>query len=429
MNKQNLSYGLLAIALTVIIVGGAAWLTDGFSRIEEARGTRNVLPSNTLVPTNASALASQHIAPGMTNAAPADPATVRKVLQELMRQKGLKAMAPPREYLQAAVATDDNAKIARAFNDMVYAGWPSDQVVAALRDFLDSSNQFVRYLAGKYLFVVGDQSGYDTLLALVQSNTPINGTGEDARIQAAEALAQFRQIGAAPAIAALYQQTKNGDLISALATLGSPQAAELTEARGYFSDASSLAFYGQAGATQFIPQIASTFNNTQNPAVKEAAAWALATMTGDAGATNYLIQTAQAGLNNPSQMGSGDEKNVISYIGSIQSPAAKQTLEAALNSSDPGVVQVAALNLVFNQGGADQVNQMVAAELTGTTTPLGLDMALNLASQLLADPKIQAAGQTFSQQDGSGAWQRATVTRADWSTYNWMSGIYISKKK
>ena len=102
-------------------------------------------------------------------------------------------MAPPKEYLQAAVSTGDNVKIARAFNDMVYAGWPPDQVIAALKDFLDNSNPFVRYLAGQYLFVVGDQSGYDALLALVQSNTPINGIGPDVRIQAAETLAQFRK--------------------------------------------------------------------------------------------------------------------------------------------------------------------------------------------------------------------------------------------
>jgi len=202
-----------------------------------------------------SASQNQHIAPGMTNAAPIDNATAQKILQEMMKQKGLKAMAPPKEYLQAAVATGDNVKIARAFNDMVYAGWPPDQVIAALKDFLDNSNPFVRYLAGQYLFVVGDQSGYDTLLALVQSNTPIDGIGPDVRIQAAETLAQFRQTGAAQAISNLYQQTKSGDLISALATLGSPQAAALTEARGYFSDASSLAFYGQSRATQFVPQI------------------------------------------------------------------------------------------------------------------------------------------------------------------------------
>jgi hypothetical protein len=102
-------------------------------------------------------------------------------------------------------------------------------------------------------------------------------------------------------------------------------------------------------------------------------------------------------------------------------------LEAALSSNDPGVVQIAALNLVFNQGGSDKVNQMVAAELTGPPNPLGLDMALNLAPQLLSDPQVQAAGQAFSQHDGSGAWQRATVDRANWSTYNWMSGVYITK--
>ena len=333
------------------------------------------------------------------------------------------------KYLHDEIASGDKGRILRAFHDAVYMQyWPKSDVIPVLKGYLNDSDPFVRYLAAQDFFIMGDNEGYSTLLGLVQSNAPLEGlegTG-DLRVQAATILAQFRQTDASQAIYNLYQQTKSGDLIAALATLGSPQAATLTEARGYFSDASSLAFYGQAGATQFIPQITSTFNSTQNLDVKAAAAWALATMTNDSNAIGYLVQQAQAGLSNPNQPGVNEEA-LISYLGSIQTPAAKQTLEAALGSTDPAVVQTAAVNLVFNQGGSEKVNQMVAAQLTGPPNLLGADMALNLAPQLLNDPQVQAAGQYFSQHDGSGAWQRATVDRANWSTYNWMSGLYIAK--
>ena len=436
MSKRSLIYGAAAVVVAVIVIASVAWFA-GSSQPTGTNGQQGKPSSSssanggTAPSTNAlsSASQNQHIAPGMTNAAPIDNATAQKILQEMMKQKGLKAMAPPKEYLQAAVATGDNVKIARAFNDMVYAGWPPDQVIAALKDFLDNSNPFVRYLAGQYLFVVGDQSGYNALLALVQSNTPLQGLegAGDLRVQAATILAQFRQTDAVSAIAALYSKTPSPDLSQALANLGAQVPGE--NQMPFVASTLAITEYAKGGATQFIPQITSTFNSTQNPDVKAAAAWALATMTGDQNATNYLVQIAQADLNNPSQTGSVSERNVISYLGSIQTPAAKQTLEAALSSSDPGIVQVAALNLVFNQGGSSQVNQLVASELSGTPNPLGADMALNLAPQLLNDPQVQAAGQTFSEHDGSGAWQRATVDRANWSTYNWMSGVYIAKPK
>jgi hypothetical protein len=244
-----------------------------------------------------------------------------------------------------------------------------------------------------------------------------------------ESVAQFRQYGATQSIYELYQKTKNGNLIADLVTLGSPQGAAATEERGYFSDAASLEFYGQAAARQFLPQINSTFYNTQNPDVKAAAAWDLATMTGNQDAISYLAQQAQLGLNNPAQAGSLNVRNAVKYLGSITTSQAKQALEAALGSADSMVVQTAAVNLVLNQGGSDKVNQMVAAELTGPPNPLGADMALNLAPQLLNDPRVQAAGQTFSRQDGSGAWRRYTVNRANWPVYSWVDSYVMKLNK
>ena len=434
MNKRFLVY-TEAVVLVVIVIGSVVWFADSNRPPSGTAGQKQRNSSALSADGGADPSPSPPVASGGTNAASlvtkaapsVDNTTGKAVLQGMFKILGLKPMAPPKQYLQEAIATRDNVKISRAFHDMVYAGSPPGEVISALKDVLGDSNPFVRYLAAEYLFIVGDQSGYDTLLALVQANMPINGIGVDVRIEAAETLAQFRQTNAAQAICDLYQQTKSGVLISALATLGSPQAAELTEARGYFTNPSALIFYGKTGASEFIPRITSTYNGTQDPDVKAAAAWALATMTGDESAMSYLVQAVQTGLNNPSQASSVSLRDVVSYLGSIQTPEAKQTLEAALSSSNPQVVQVAALNLIFNQGGSEKVNHMVASELTGPPNPLGLDMALNLAPQMINDPEVQAAGQFFSQHDGLGAWERATVARRNWSTYNWMSEIYIAK--
>jgi HEAT repeat protein len=385
--------------------------------------------SGSLSSTSISPLGGGQIA-SPTNANPTDNAILQKYLREILRQIGVKEMPPLERYLHEEIASGDKGRILRAFSDAIYSQyWPMSDVIPVLRGFLYDSNPFVRYLAAQDLLTVGDNGGYSVLLALVQSSTRIDGIGADVRVQAADTLAQYRQTGAAQAIYDLYQQTKDGNLISGLATLGSPQAAALTEARGYFSDAPSLAFYGRAGATQFIPQITSTFSSSKDLDVKAAAAWALATMTGNQDAINYLVQQAQLGLNDPSHAGSLYIRNVVEYLGTITTPQAKQTLEAALGGTDPVVVETAAVNLILNQGGSERVNQMAAAELTGHPNLLGADMVLTLAPQLLNDPLIQSAGTAFSQHDGSGAWQRFAVDRKNWPVYSWADSYVVKFKK
>ncbi len=334
-------------------------------------------------------------------------------------------------YLQNAIDTGDKSQIIQAFTRLYWSRlWPMSEVIPTLKGFLNNQGPFVRYLAAETLFKVGDQTGYSTLLVLVQSRDPIEGIDQDIRIQAAEDLAKYRQKGATQAIYNLYQQTKSGDLISALAMLRSPQAAALTEAKGYFSDASSLAFYGQAGATQFIPQITSTFNNTQRTDVKVAAAWALATMTNDQDAINYLVQEAQTGLTKPSAVDDVTERDVIKYLGSIQNPATKQILETALSSSDSTIVQTAIVNLIYNQGGSDKAVHVLAHQLADSSqSTLPWDFTLSVAAQLISNPMIQSAGEIFAQHDATGDWQTYTVERRNWSIYNWIDGYVVQLKK
>jgi HEAT repeat protein len=338
-----------------------------------------------------------------------------------------------KKYLQEEVASGDKGRILRAFHDVIYSrSWRMSEAIPALKALLSDPDPYVRLNAANDLFIVGDQSGYDTLLALVQAQDPIHGLegGWDVRIQAARTLAQFRQNDAIQAIYDLYQRTKNGGLIQPLTDLNASESADIVQSKGFFTDESALKYYGQAGVTQFIPQITSTFYNTTKPDVKAAAAWALANMTSDQNAINYLVQTAQADLNDPGQTGSLNERAVILYLGTIQTSTAKQTLEAALTSTDPAVVQTAIVNLIYNQGGSDEAVQVIADQLNDSAhATLPWDFTLNMATQLIDNPQIQAAGQVFSKTDATGDWQLYIMERKNWSIHNWINGYLVKLNK
>jgi hypothetical protein len=213
-----------------------------------------------------------------------------------------------------------------------------------------------------------------------------------------------------------------------LANLGVPLPGE--SQLPFVSSSLAITEYAKVGATQFIPQITSTFYNTQQTDVKVAAAWALATMTNDQNAINYLVQEGQTGLTNPSAVDGPTERSVIQYLGSIQNPAAKQTLEAALGSSDPTIVQTAIVNLIYNQGGSDKAVQVIANQLNDPAkATLPWDFTLNVAAQLTSNPTIQSAGQSFAQHDATGDWQTYTVERQNWPVSNWIGGYVVKLKK
>ena len=425
MNQRFLILAV-AIILSAVVIGSLVWLKDSNQPSEMAepgkRASSNILSVNTAQPSG-SAL-------GATNTAPENSAAAQKLLKEMLQQKGIKEMPPLEKYLRDEIASGDKDRISRAFHDAIYSQyWPMSDVIPVLKGFLNYPDPFVRYLSAQDLMITGDNSAYATLLALIQSNAPIAGIGTDVRIQAAETLAQFRQTDAIPAILAAYQKTHNGNYMADLIKLQAGEVISIIETKGYFADPMAIQDYGQVGVQQYVPQLTSTFYNTQKTDLKEAAAWALATMTGNQDAINFLVQQVRLGLNDPSQTGSVNLRNAIQYLGALQSPQVKPVLESALSSSNSMVVQTAAVNLLFNQGGSDKVNQMVASELTGSSNSLGADMVLNLAPQLLNDPKVQAAGQNFSEHDGSGAWQRATVVRGSWPIYNWIDSYVIKLSK
>jgi HEAT repeat protein len=419
---------MAAVIVVVVVIGCVLWFSSS-ATIEGAKPKPVQATQSPQSPTASAAPADHKLK--MSDLSDAQKEEGRKELDFLYKKlaTGSEDIHPASKYLQKAIDTRDKSQILQAFTRLYWSRlWPMSEVVPTLKGFLSNDDPFVRFVAAQSLFKVGDQSGYATLLALVQSNTPIEGIGQDVRIQAAQDLAQFGQTDAASAIANLYATTHSGDLSQALANLGVPLPGE--SQLPFVSSSLAITEYAKVGATQFIPQITSTFYNTQQTDVKVAAAWALATMTNDQNAINYLVQEGQTGLTNPSAVDGPTERSVIQYLGSIQNPAAKQTLEAALGSSDPTIVQTAIVNLIYNQGGSDKAVQVIANQLNDPAkATLPWDFTLNVAAQLTSNPTIQSAGQSFAQHDATGDWQTYTVERQNWPVSNWIGGYVVKLKK
>ena len=187
--------------------------------------------------------------------------------------------------------------------------------------------------------------------------------------------------------------------------------------------------YAKTGISRFLPQITAVFHNSHKPEVKAAAAWALATMTDDQNAINYLVETAQADLRNEGQTNDFNERAIISYLGTIQTPAAKQTLEAALDSSDPTIVGTAIVNLLYNQGGSEKAKEVLAEALNLKRMNLQWDFVLQVASQFKDDLKIKEAGEHFAKNDVMESWQLWTGDRQNWPIYNWIDEYVIKLNK
>lgn len=131
------------------------------------------------------------------------------------------------------------------------------EAIPLLKTYLNDPNPYVRLSVANDLFIVGDNSGYSALLALVQEKTAIPGLGGgdlDVRIQAAKILGQYRQTNATQAIYNLYQRTKKGELIQVLQILAPNRVGTLIPSTDYYADFSSIRDYEIENDKQFIPK-------------------------------------------------------------------------------------------------------------------------------------------------------------------------------
>lgn len=343
-----------------------------------------------------------------------------------MKKAGIPEMPSVAESLRSAVESNDHGEIVRAFHEAIYGRWQKmNEVLPAIRSYLRHPDPFVRYTAARSLYTAGDRSGYETLIEMVNADQAILEGSQDLRVEAAQILAKFREREAASAIIALYGKSKAGGLLSSLATLGvrTPEAVRFP----FVPSDLAITEYAKIGAVEFLPQIAATFQHSTDSQIKNAAAWALA-RSGRVDYANYLAQAAQAAINaNPRGSQKFDSSTeALRYLGSLQLPVAKQTLERALYSKNPVAVQYAVVNLLFNQPGeSEKVKQVVLRELRGEQRKLGAELLLNIASKL-DDPEIRAAGHAFDQRSGGRSWKLYAVERRQWPIYNWIDDYAVA---
>jgi HEAT repeat protein len=309
----------------------------------------------------------------------------------------------PKWELRAAVASGDDGNILRAFTKATYRPvWRMSDAIPTMQSYLADPNPVVRCYAAKALYTFGDQSGYQTMLDLVKSDTPMIHFEHDLRIDAIETLCKFRQKNAASTILALnsnadtsqlHGRELRGAVIGGLISLA-PDLAKTLTTTDFYNEASSITDYGLLNDQQFLPQITSSFQTSQKADIKMAAAWASATMKDDRGAIDYLAQTAESMMNEahaPFEM-----REMVKYLGTIQDPRIKPLLERALGSDDPSVVQCAIVNLLYNQGGSEKAKSVLAEALNLKRMNLPWDWVWQVAAQFKDDPKIKEAGEHFA---------------------------------
>lgn len=345
-----------------------------------------------------------------------------------LNKMGVPKMPTAGENIRRAVDTGDDGLIVRAFHEVVYSKWSDRaEVLSVFREYLGHSDPVARLAAARSLLTMGDEAGVESLLEIIDADSRIGESSEDIRIRAAKTLAKFRIYDSVDAIASLYGKTKDGDLLSSLATLGvrAPQA----EGFKFVPSVMAITEYAKIGADEHLPKIESVFEQTYDAALKSAAAWALA-FRGNEEYLGYLKESAQASI----EKGSGSvlsydvSSDAVRYLGSIQSPEARTILTDALSSKNPVVVQYAVVNLIFNQPEiSEKATQFVIEELRGEHQMLGSELALNIASKLFEEsPEVRSAGSSLAGRSGDRSWQQIAVKRQEWPVYSWIDDYVVT---
>lgn len=331
---------------------------------------------------------------------------------------------PTAKELTKAVASHDDGAIVRAFHDAIYDRFSTmSEALPAIRAQLNNSDPFARLQAAKALYTAGDHAGFATLLELVNSQSPITHNEADLRIEAGLVLAKFREKQAATAVFDLYVRTSGGGLFEASATLGAKDTLSIMRKHGYVQSEYAVVRYASLCPPEFIPKIAETFLTGSTPALKNAAAYALARLTGERVYIEYLAHAAQPAIDAKPQVGLSydDSSKALRYLGSIQQPLAREVLDHALESANPVAVQYAVVNLLFNQpGGSEKARALVLHQFRGV--PLRFESweaVLQIAAKL-DDPDVRKAGEAFDQRTSERSWHRYGVERKDWPIYNWI---------
>jgi HEAT repeat protein len=367
------------------------------------------------------------------------------------------ATRPWASLLREAVASRDSGAIIRAFRAAIYTvGYPVHDprtALPAVRAYLHHADPFVRYTAAETLYTAGDDSGYETLLAMVRADAPLpfsldvpelKGRGEpgwdhppaqDLRAKAAKVLAKFRERRAAETVADAYRRTGDNDFFAALVKLGASPLVEDAWRHGTHRHETSgygaAIFYADVGAAELVPDLAATFDRTKDPRLKVEAAYALARMAGDGRAIEHLVAVARECVaRRPTLQGEREfdhRSAALEYLASLRRPEAVRVLEEALDSENPVAVEYAVVNLLFNHGHEAEAARTKARTLLlrelhfGPDARLGYHLAMEIA-MALDDPEVSALARAH---DPDGVSLQFWYRRS-WPVYDWIDDYTVT---
>ncbi|NBO66258.1 MAG: HEAT repeat domain-containing protein [Acidobacteria bacterium] len=237
--------------------------------------------------------------------------------------------------MDSAVSSGDHGEISRAFHAATYdkrSGLESTR--RSLKRYLEHTDPVVRFLAAKYLYVLGDDSGYDALIDMIQSGDDIALHKRDLRLWAIDLLQQYREKRATPAIYRFFTQTKSIDAFNALLRLAGKNApvdplSAYPDARPYpATTVFSLALKNPLLATELA---SATFEDPKCPDTyaeqsRQIAAWALLRAGAGEPYLSYLrgqADKAIAGDRPPAGKDTNQYREALEYLASVNGSPVK----------------------------------------------------------------------------------------------------------
>jgi len=340
------------------------------------------------------------------------------------------------QAMDSAVSAGNHGEISRAFHAATYnkrSGLESTR--RSLKRYLEHSAPVVRFLAAKNLYVLGDASGYDALIKIIQSSDSALLHKRDLRLWAIDLLRQYREKRATPDIYRFFTQTKSIDAFNALLRLEGKNApvdplSAYPDARPYPSTTVfSLALKNPLLATELASE---TFEDPKCPDIyaersRQIAAWALLRAGAGEPYFSYLRDQAEKAISGdrpPANKDTNQYRKAFEYLASVNGSPVKEVLVRALESSDDRVVQVALVNLIFNHNDLPASRPRLISELEQRTISLGSEFTLQLVAAL-DDPELQRAANEFTKLDSSGQWRMWSVARKEWPIYNWIDDYVV----
>ena len=309
----------------------------------------------------------------------------------------------------------------------------------AIRSHLTSDDPIVRFIAASKLFESGDDSGYGVLVDLLSMEHPLPYHELDIRIWAIRMLQQYRRYEAIGEIQNFFDKTKNIDALSAILHLARDSAQ--VDPRFSYPDASvppattvsNLTLKDKKSAAELAKVV---FDDPQCPSIwhersRQICAWAVLREGREEPYFSYLRDQSERAIRADEDeiQGKQDWKRGFQYYASVQDSEVVEMLVSALDSSDPRIVEIASVNLIYNHHRLELVRPSIVRQLKSGDFDTEMNFLLRLAAAQ-DDPLIDEAGKIFDQRNSAKLWSRWAELRDGFSIYQWVDGyVAILNKK